>query len=140
MYVWVGIRWFLKNVGADVALFTFYYFRIQEIHGLVRYFMGEFNRWFNAVEVLSEGGKGTCISFSDEKNVVGEPYPVNYVVGPFRSVFKCVFKPGHIHVRKIRCRPCAHYCEIVVVKCEIVQLKAIFKIEVLIKGLFSGGK
>ena len=34
--LWVGIRWFLKNVCADVTLYIFYYFCIQEIHGLVR--------------------------------------------------------------------------------------------------------
>ena len=88
----MGIHWFLKNVGADVALFIFYYFHIQEIHGLVRYFMGEFNGWFNTVEVLYKGGKGTFASFPNVyKNVVDEPYPINYVVGLFRSVYKCVF-------------------------------------------------
>ena len=70
--------------------------------------MGEFNGWFNAVEVLYKGGKGTFVSFPDDKNGVDEPYLVNYVVGPFRSVYKCVFKPVHIHVREIRCSPCAH--------------------------------
>ena len=77
MWVWVGVRWFLKNVCADVALYIFYDFCIQEIHGLVRYFMGEFNGWFNTVKVLYKGGKRTFASFPNEKNVVYESYPVN---------------------------------------------------------------
>ena len=43
MQVWVVIRWFLTNVCTDVTLHIFHYFWIQELHGLVRYFMGEFN-------------------------------------------------------------------------------------------------
>ena len=97
----MGIRWFLKNVCADVTLYIFYYFCIQEIHGLVRYFMGECNGWYNTVEVLYKGSERTFVSFPDEKIVVDEPYLVNYVVGPFRSVYKFIFKPAHIHVRKI---------------------------------------
>ena len=128
----MGIRWFLKNVCADVTLYIFYYFCIQEIQGLVRYFMGEGNGWYNTVEVLYKGSERTFVSFPDVKNVVDEPYPVNYVVGPFRSVYKFIFKPAHIHVRKIRCSPSAHCFtlnldEIVVVKCEIVQFEDFFE-------------
>ena len=128
----MGIRWFLKNVCADVTLYIFYYFCIQEIHGLVRYFMGECNGWYNTVEVLYKGSERTFVSFPDERNVVDEPYPVNYVVGPFRSVYKFIFKPAHIYVRKIRCNPSAHCCtlnldEIVVVKFEIVQFEDFFE-------------
>ena len=88
--------------------------------------MGKFNAWVNTVKILSKGGKRTFVSFPNEKNVVYEPHPVSYVVGPFRSVYKCIFKPAHIHVRKIRCSLCAHCCtidldEIAVVKCEIVH-------------------
>ena len=87
--------------------------------------MGEFNGWLNTVKVLYKGGKRTFASFPNEKNVVYESNPVNQVVGPFRSVHKCIFKPTHIHVRKIGCSPCAHCCtlalnEIEVVECEIV--------------------
>ena len=82
----MGIRWFLKNVCADVTLYIFYYFCIQEIHGLVRYFMGECNGWYNTVEVLYKGSERTFVSFPDEKNVVDEPfivlllYPYCYLV------------------------------------------------------------
>ena len=79
----MGIRWFLKNVCAGVTLYIFYYFCIQEIHGLVRYFMGESNGWYKTFEVLYKGGERTFVSFPDEKNV-----------GPFRSVYKCTFKPA----------------------------------------------
>ena len=111
---------------------SFYYFCIQEIHGLVRCFKGDFNRRFNSVEVLYKGGRRTFVSFPDEKDVVDEPYPVNYVVVPFRSVYKRIFKPAHIHVGKIRCSSCAHCCtlnlnEIVVIKCEIVQFEDFFE-------------
>ena len=86
---------------------------------------GESNGWYNTVEVLYKSGERTFVSFPDEKNVVDEPYPVNYVVGRFRSVYKCIFKTAHLHVRKIGCGPSVHCCtlnlgEIVVVKCEIV--------------------
>ena len=64
--------------------------------------MGESNGWFNTVEVLYKGGKRTFVSFPDEKNAVDEPYPVNYVVGLFPSVYKCTSKTAHIHVRKNR--------------------------------------
>ena len=43
--------------------------------------MGECNGWYNTVEVLYKGSERTFVSFPDEKNVVDEPYPVNYVVG-----------------------------------------------------------
>ena len=48
----MGIRWFLKNVCADVGLYMFHYFCIQETHGLLRYFMGECNGLFNTTEAL----------------------------------------------------------------------------------------
>ena len=56
--------------------------------------MGESNGWYKTVEVLYKSGERTFVSFRDEKNVVDEPYPVNYVEGPFRSVYKCTFKPA----------------------------------------------
>ena len=110
----------------------FHYFCIQETHGLLRYFMGECNGLFNTTEALYKGGKRSFISFTNEKNVVNEPYPVNYVVGPFRSVYKCIMKPAHIHARKIRRSPCAHCCtlnldEMVVFECEIVQFEDFFE-------------
>ena len=45
--------------------------------------MGECNGWYNTVEVLYKGSERTFVCFPGEKNVVDEPYPVNYVVGPF---------------------------------------------------------
>ena len=94
-----GYQLVSENVCADVTLYI-YYFCIQEIHGLVRYFMGESNGWFNNLEVLYKGGKRTFVFLPDEKYVVDEPNPVIYVLGPFRSVYNCILnRPKHMFAK-----------------------------------------
>ena len=80
----MGIRWFLKNVCADVTLYIFYYFCIQEIHGLVTLILcvgGQFSKYNPPGGLYLEGRfNGGFFALPVWGHIFGVPYFRNFTV------------------------------------------------------------